>query len=151
MARMGLPEFREDGWLPEGHHAASWEEVADRFGGSPGSRRQHLLQVLLSWRDEARGKGISGLLLLDGSFISARENIGDFDALLVYDDHVIELRKNDVGVERLLNYDRCKSRGFDLWIFAAAVVRDYPEWAHLDLFDRDKETLKPKGVLEVML
>lgn len=39
----------------------------------------------------------------------------------------------------------------DLWIFSAYLVRTSPEWAHLDLFDRDKETLKPKGVLEVVL
>lgn len=82
---MPLPEFREDGWLPEGHYGAPWEEVTDRFGGSPGSRRERLLQVLLSWRDEAREKGISGLLLLNGSFISSKEEPGDFDALLVYD------------------------------------------------------------------
>jgi hypothetical protein len=24
---VALPEFREDGWLPEGHHAVTWEEV----------------------------------------------------------------------------------------------------------------------------
>jgi hypothetical protein len=148
---MSLPEFREDGWPPEGHYGTSWEEVADRFGGPPGSRRERLLQVLLSWRDEAREKGISGLLLLNGSFISSKEEPGDFDALLVYDDHVVELRKNDIEVEGLLDYSRNKSRGFDLWIFSAALVRTAPEWAHLDLFNRDKETLKPKGVLEVVL
>lgn len=148
---MTLPAFREDGWLPEGHYEVSWEEVVDRFGGSPGSQRERVLYRLLSWRDEAREKGISGLLLLNGSFISARETISDFDALLVYDDHVEELRKNDVEAEGLLNYHNCKNRGFDLWIFSAYLVRTSPEWTHLDLFDRDKETLKLKGVLEVVL
>ena len=137
--------------MPEGHYKVSWEEVVDRFGGSPGSQRERVLHRLLSWRDEARAKGISGLLLLNGSFISARDAIGDFDALLVYDDHVVELRKNDVEAERLLNYHNCKNRGFDLWIFSAHLVRTSPEWTYLGLFDRDKETLKPKGVLEVML
>jgi hypothetical protein len=97
-----------------------------------------VLRVLLSWRDEARAKGISGLLLLDGSFISARDDTSDFDALLVYDDHVQELRKNDVEAEGLLNYSNRKNRGFDLWIFSAALVRTCPEWAHLDVFGRDK-------------
>lgn len=101
---MTLPAFREDGWLPEGHYEVSWDEVVDRFGGPPGSQRERVLHRLLSWRDEAREKGISGLLLLNGSFISARETISDFDALLVYDDHVEELRKNDVEAEGLLNY-----------------------------------------------
>lgn len=148
---MVLPEFREDGWLPEGHYDASWEEVIERFGGFPGSPRYRVLQALLSWRDEAKAKGISGLLLLNGSFISARESISDFDALLVYDDHVEELQKNDVETARLLNYSNCKNRGFDLWVFSAFLVRTSPEWASLELFDRDKDTLKPKGVLEVVL
>jgi hypothetical protein len=137
--------------LPEGHYDASWEEVIERSGGPPGSPRDRVLRVLLSWRDEAKEKGISGLLLLNGSFISARDAINDFDALLVYDEHVEELQKIDVETARLLNYSNCKNRGFDLWIFSAALVRTSPEWAHLDLFDRDKETLKPKGVLEVVL
>lgn len=91
------------------------------------------------------------MLLLNGGFISSRKDIGDFDALLVYDDHVAELQKNDIEVEGLLDYSKNKSRGFDLWIFSAALVRTSPEWADLDLFDRDKETLKPKGVLKVVL
>lgn len=89
--------------------------------------------------------------MLDGSFISARSDISDFDMLLVYDDHVAQLQKNDVVVANLLNHNRCKDRGFDLWIFSATLVRTQPEWASLELFDRDKKTLKPKGVLEVML
>jgi hypothetical protein len=148
---MVLPEFREDGWLPEGHYNVSWEVVINVFGGPPGSRRGQVLGILFSWRDEAKAKGISGLLLLNGSFVSSRDDISDFDALLVCDDHVAELRKNDIEVEGLLDYSRCKARGFDLWIFSATLVRTCPEWAHLDLFDRDKETLKPKGVLEVVL
>lgn len=148
---MGVPEFRGDGWLPEGHYNATWEEVIDRFGGPPGSQRERVLDRLLSWRDEIREKGVSGFLVLDGSFISARSAISDFDVLLVYDDHVKELRKNDIEVDGLLNHNNCKNRGFDLWIFSAALVQTEPEWASLELFDRDKETLRPKGVLEVVL
>jgi hypothetical protein len=36
---MALPDFRDDGWLPEGHHTVTWDEVVEMFGGSPGSRR----------------------------------------------------------------------------------------------------------------
>lgn len=148
---MAIPEFRQDGWLPQGHYDASWEEVVDRFGGSPGSQRERVLYKLLAWRDEARERGISGFLVLNGSFVSVREAVSDFDALLVYDDHVQELRKNDVEIDKLLNHNDCKNRGFDLWIFSAFLVRTQPEWAQLDLFDRDKETFQLKGVLEVTL
>lgn len=46
----------------------------DRFCGSPGSQPERVLNRLLSWRDEAREKGISGLPLLNGSYISARDH-----------------------------------------------------------------------------
>lgn len=148
---MPLPEFREDGWLPEGHHAASWEEVIERFGGSPSSRRERVQRGLLNWRDNLRAKGVSGWLVLNGSFISNRADPSDFDTILVYDDHVQQLMENDVETKELLDYSSCKSRGFDLLIFSATLVREEPEWAHLDAFDRDKETGKLKGVLEVVL
>ena len=69
---MSLPAFRDDGWLPEGHHAATWEEIAAVFGGSPGSHRAVVFSSLLAWRDAVRGKGMSGLLILNGSFISQK-------------------------------------------------------------------------------
>lgn len=146
---MPLPEFREDGWLPEGHYDASWEEVADRFGGSAGSQREQVLHGLLGWRDEARGKGISGMLVLNGSFISAEGNPSDFDALLVFDEHTRELLENDLEAEGLLNYSHCKNRGFDLLILSANVVSNDP--GMIRVWDRDKRTGEPKGVLEVVL
>lgn len=148
---MPLPEFREDGWLPEGHYDTSWEEVIDRFGGSPGTPRQQVLHALLDWKNRLKEKGVSGWMVLDGSFISARDNPTDFDTIMVFDDHVWELMENDIETWALLDYSSCKSRGFDLFIFSATYVREDPEWARLDAFDRDKETGKPKGVLEVVL
>ena len=40
---MPLPDFRSDGWLPEGHHAATREEIIAVFGGEPGSHRAVLM------------------------------------------------------------------------------------------------------------
>lgn len=148
---MVLPDFREDGWLPEGHYDASWKEVIDRFGGFPGSARERVTSSLLAWRNEIKAKGISGWLLLDGSFVSAKETPGDFDALLVLDEEARTILENDVEAKALLDYSECKSRGFDLLYYFAATVRDYPDLAGLDLWDRDKETGKLKGVLEVGL
>ena len=44
---MPVPEFRPDGWLPEGYHPATWDEIAARFGGAPGSPRAAVLSGLL--------------------------------------------------------------------------------------------------------
>lgn len=148
---MVLPDFREDGWLPEGHYDTSWEEVVDRFSGSPGSTRERVARSLLNWRNEVKAKGVSGWLLLDGSFVSAKENPSDFDALLVIDEEAREILEKDIEARSLLDYIECKSLGFDLLYYFAATVRDYPDLAGLDLWDRDTETGKLKGVLEVWL
>ena len=67
--RLPVPEFREDGWLPVGHHPADWEEVAQLFGGEPGTRRRVLTEKLLEYRDALRGHGVTGTMLLGGSYI----------------------------------------------------------------------------------
>ncbi len=76
---MPLPEFRPDGWLPEGHHPTTWDEIAARFGGPLSSRRAAVLSGLLEWRAAMRAKGMGGRLILDGSFISEKAAPGDFD------------------------------------------------------------------------
>jgi len=106
---------------------------------------------LLNWRDEARVKGISGRLVLNGSLISAKEDPSDFDALLVVEDEAQEVLENDIEARGLLQYSECKTRGFDLLYYFAATVGDYPSLAGLDVWDRDKVTGKLKGVLEVEL
>ena len=123
----------------------------DRFGGSAGTQRQRVTRGLLNWRDEVKAKGLSGWLLLDGSFISAKEDPDDFDALLVIDEEARKILENDIEARSLLNYSECKNRGFDLLYYFAATVRDYPDLAGLDLWDRDKRTGELKGVLEVGL
>jgi hypothetical protein len=122
-----------------------------RFGGYPGTRRQRVTRGLFTWRDEVKAKGVSGWLLLDGSYVSAKEDPSDFDALLVIDEVAREILENDVEARGLLDYSECKNRGFDLLYYFAATVRDYPSLVHLDLWDRDKTTGVLKGVLEVEL
>ncbi len=80
---MPIPVFRADGWLPEGHHAADWETISVVFGGEPNTQRRELLNRLLQWCDALRDKGMGGLLILNGSFISQKETPGDVDALFI--------------------------------------------------------------------
>ncbi len=92
---MALPEFREDGWLPEGHHKTTWDEVAIRFGGKPSSRRARLSTLLVQWHDAIRAKGMGGLLILNGSLIPRKEEPGDFDCLFIYNDSTARLIEED--------------------------------------------------------
>ena len=78
---MSLPPFRDDKWLPEGHYPATWDEIIAAFGGEPGGQRARVLARLLDWRDRLRQHGITGRLILDGSFVSARADPGDFDVI----------------------------------------------------------------------
>src|SRR5579862_1669970 len=112
---MSIPGFRYDGWLPEGHHPAEWEEITERFGGQPGSGRSRLTGSLLTLRDQLRSAGIRGRILLDGSFISAREEPGDFDVLIIADNDIQSLKDSDEQIARLLDAQQAESLGYSLF------------------------------------
>lgn len=75
---MPIPAFRPDGYLPEGVHWATEEEVAARFGQTT-ERRRALLARVAEWLALARAVG-ARRLLLDGSFVTAKPEPGDGDA-----------------------------------------------------------------------
>ena len=64
------------GYLPPGVHHADWCEVAGRFAGN--SHRGRLTDGLLAACLNLAGAGC-GELLLDGSFVTAKELPGDYD------------------------------------------------------------------------
>jgi hypothetical protein len=149
---MSIPSFRDDGWLPEGHHPASWEEVEAVFGGEPGSIRQETMMRLLSWRDAAWAKGLSGRIVLNGSFISAKENPGDFDLLFLFDAASEVIVRQDAEARSLIDPLHCKTMfGGDVFACSASMIATYPQFFPTDSFDRIKFTDIKKGVLEVDL
>lgn len=75
-----LPEFTEDGLLPEGLHRASWDEVVARFGCT--ERRRRLLVGLQAAAANLRDAGARHLWL-DGSFTTAKPDPDDFDCAWV--------------------------------------------------------------------
>lgn len=147
-----LPPFRADGWLPEGHHRASWEEIDAVFGGEAGSQRAQVFSRLRQWREAARAAGLGGLLILDGSFISQKADPGDFDAIFVYDEPAAARLAQSADARDLISYSRCKERfAADIFTYSATSVRDFPAFCRTDGFDRDQRTQEPKGVVEVPL
>lgn len=149
---MPLPAFREDGWLPEGHHASTWEEIEAVFGGALGSRRADVQSSLLAWRDAARAGGLGGLVILDGSFVSDKEAPGDFDLVFLYDEASENLVKRDPHARALTDYQACRAAGYrgDVFAFPASLQRLSPLLSGTDMFDFDHRGV-PKGVVEVML
>jgi len=73
-----IPPFDPDtGRLPEGVHDSSWEEVVQRFGWNP--RRRRLLDGLAEASGLLAEVGCKRLWL-NGSFVTAKDEPGDFDA-----------------------------------------------------------------------
>ena len=144
---MAIPAFREDGWLPTGHHQASWE-VVSRFGGDPGSRRSVLTARLVELRDALRNLGVTGCLLLDGSFVSAKQDPGDFDVLLIGPCDIQAMKEVTPELSRLLDTERAeKELGYSLFY----IPSDSPARDLLGtLWDVSKDGIE-KGVVEVQL
>ena len=85
-----LPSFMDNGCLPPGMHPASWEEVAERFGGS--AHRERLLDGLLRAATNLRAAG-ARVIWLDGSFTTDKEEPSDWDG--VWDPRNADLSKVD--------------------------------------------------------
>lgn len=101
------------------------------------------------WRHDVQASGLSGLLILDGSFISRKVAPGDFDAIFVCDEACEQRMLTDPQAKELTDYQRCKEKGLgDIIAFAESTVRRYPQFCRLDGFDQDKRGI-PKGVVEV--
>ena len=144
---MPLPPFRQDGWLTAGHHSSTWEEVFERFGAEAGSRRARLSDQLRRLRDDLRACGVTGVLLLDGSYISARPEPGDFDLLLIAPADIQARKDAKPSLADLLDAEASERRGYSLFY----IPEDSPACELLSgLWDISKEGVE-KGVVEVSL
>lgn len=72
-----LPDFTGEGLLPPGEHLATWDEIFARFGWN--QRRKLLLGGLSAGLVPLRTAGCKRVYL-DGSFVTAKDLPGDFDA-----------------------------------------------------------------------
>jgi hypothetical protein len=111
-----------------------------------------VLSSLLQWRDAVRDKGMAGLVILDGSFVSSKEAPSDFDLVFSYDEATELLLLTDLEARKLTDYQACRSLGFlgDIFALPASLLRFSPLLGGLDIFDLDRQR-KLKGVIEVLL
>jgi hypothetical protein len=90
----------------------------------------------LHWRDRLREKQITGRLILNGSFVSARAEPGDFGAILIVDERVESLLARDPEARQLVSYSHCKERGLgDVFLLSEAAIRRSPQLCRVDVFD----------------
>ena len=142
-----IPPFRDDGWLPIGHHPTTWEEIVARFKGEMASSRFESTKRLIELRDTLRRLGVSGYLLLDGSYISAKDEPKDFDLLLVASPEIQAMKDASPELARWLDSERAeKESGYSIFYCPS----DSTALELLSsLWDQDKAGV-PKGIVKVL-
>ena len=81
-----IPDFAENGCLPEGVHSATVEELRERFSYFDVSdQRLRVYRGLWELLDEAGKSGIVRRVVVAGSFVTNKSEPNDFDAILVLD------------------------------------------------------------------
>jgi hypothetical protein len=141
-----IPPFRADGYLPQGLYQASEAEILFRFGASTKRRRQLAIR-LRRWIElsrHARGRR----LLIDGSFVTAKDEPNDIDAVLLlppdFQKQVEQGAPSALELEEMLLTRRPEE------LFAAEDGTDWDEW--VEFFGRTREADgRRKGLVEVLL
>lgn len=81
---MPIPALNADGFLPEGIHECTLDEVHARFGVFQRSDRRPLLWAkLLEFLREVEASVIVEAVLVNGSFVSGKPDPNDIDLILV--------------------------------------------------------------------
>ena len=141
-----IPEFRDDGYLPEGLFIASETEITFRFG-SASRRRRRLVMRVRQWIELARAVRATKLLI-DGSFVTAKLDPNDVDAVILlpmdFESQIEQDSDAASQLEEMLLTRRPEE------IFAAEDDTDWNEW--VEFFSRTRESdVRRKGLVEVEL
>jgi|SRR5579884_4424653 len=137
-----IPPFTAAGILPPGIHYCSWVAFTERFAATPA--REWLLEGLLMAALAFRRAGCK-TLYIDGSFVTSKPVPNDYDACWEADD--VDLDALDpvlLLAEMGQPTQKAKYRG-EFWIADAPTqTRVSP---HLALFQNDRHTGQPKGII----
>ena len=143
---MAIPSFDSGGSLPPGIHWAEWAEFEARFGQSAYRRRllTGLFEALLLLKTAG-----SATAYIDGSFVTTKEEPGDFDACWEV------TGVDDTKVDPIFfTFDRKRAaqKARFLGEFFPAEWREGGSgrtW--LDFFQIDKDTGEAKGIVAIDL
>lgn len=125
---------------------ANWNELEARFGGSP--RRVALLEGLREALVDLRGAGCR-TAYVDGSFVTAKEEPGDFDAC--WDAVGVSADALDPVLLDFSEGRRAQKERFGGELFPADVAAEPAGTRFLDYFRHDRETGEPKGIVQIDL
>lgn len=143
---MTIPPFEEGGNLPPGIHEAAWDEIVARFGTT--AWRRELLAGLRRALENLRGAGCRRAYV-DGSFVTAKEAPGDFDAC--WEAAGVDPDLLDPVLLDFANARAAQKQRFRGELFPAEPAADPHGTRFLDYFQRDKLTGEPKGIVALDL
>jgi hypothetical protein len=143
---LGIPGFREDGYLPEGLYLVSESEVTFRFGTSNRTRRRLTIRVR-RWIELARLTN-SPRLMIDGSYITSKLEPNDVDAVvLLPSDFDVQIANN---ITPAIELEHMLLTRWPEEIFAAEEESDWNDW--IEFFARTREADgRLKGLIEIEL
>ncbi len=142
-----IPNFNDIGNLPAGMHQATWEEFYERFGYTP--HRRKLLDGLELAMRQLRDVGCTRIWV-DGSFVTAKERPGDYDACWLEDGVGIPFLRAKYPV--LLNYEDMRMAQKEKYygeLFMSKTGDGFMTF--LDFFQQDDRTSIKKGIIQLEL
>jgi hypothetical protein len=139
-----IPPFDESGNLPPGIHKVDWDGLQMRFGGS--LRRVELLAGLHQALAALRDAGCR-TAYVDGSFVTAKENPGDFD--VCWDASGVDAGLLDPALLEFGEGRRTQKQRFGGELFPSIARAEPGGTRFLEFFQRDRETGAPKGIVEL--
>ena len=141
-----IPPFRSDGYLPEGVHVCSEADVIFQFGSSSRHRRRLALR-LRRWSELGRQVGAKRLLV-DGTFVTAKEEPQDVDTVILlpqdFTQQVEQEHSPALELEEMLLTRRPEE------LFAAEDETDWEEWVAFFSLTREPDRRR-KGLVEIPL
>ncbi|MGD9552237.1 MAG: hypothetical protein AB7V60_03910 [Candidatus Caldatribacteriota bacterium] len=138
-----IPDFNKQGNLPAGIYKASINDIEKRFGLNSKKRIllfknfHNFLELIMPFKTSIKR------IILNGSFVTAKENPGDIDCIILIKNNT---RFTPELVDKLVNTK--KLYNIHLFIFEERNISRYENL--LNFFSKNKD-LKPKGLLEVLL
>jgi len=144
-----IPDFDAEGKLPVGIHWAEWSEVIEKFGLTV--HRKRLLSGLRQALEQFKAAGCT-LVYLDGSFVTAKEHPGDYDAC--WDVMGVDPARLDPIFFDFSNFDGARSAQKAKYFgefFPAQVPEGISGKRFVDFFQTDKDTGAQRGIVALDL
>jgi len=131
--------------LPPGIHLATWPEIVERFATN--ARRREILASLLRALQALKATGCQRAFI-DGSFITSKEEPGDFDGCWDHED--VDFDALDPVLLNFEGQREAQKAKFQGEMFIAATQADELGTRFLDFFQLDRDG-RPKGIIQIDL